>query len=161
MSEAVIGAILSAWLLIFLASLVRFLVRAQTPQEHDTAMRILTGCIIGGILIVIGPSIGMWITGLKTYNLTSSYSGLEPGTYYYTGDDITSAAGLRAAIDQGRALPSGTGRVLDAVLGLLRIVGGLVVVVGLLWGGISFRVRSRVELRCAPSRRSALPRPSW
>jgi hypothetical protein len=151
--EVFAGALVLTWLMVFLASLVRFLVRAQTPQEHDAAMRILTGCIIGGILIVIGPSIGMWITGLKTYTLTTPYSGLEPGTYYYTGADITSNAGLKTAIDEGRALPSGTGRVIDAVLGLLRVIGGLVVVVGLLWGGISLRVRPRAVAAWVPSRR--------
>jgi len=136
--EAFIAAVAFAWILALLASSAR-LVRAQTPQEHDAAMRMLTGCIIGGIIIVIGPEIGMWITGLKTYDLKTSYSGLDPGTYYYTGADVTSSAGLRAAVDAGRALPTGTGRVLNMVIGLLRIIGGLVVVAGLLWGGISLR----------------------
>ncbi len=134
--EAFVAAVMLAWILALLASSAR-LVRAQTPQEHDAAMRMLTGSIIGGIIIVIGPGIGMWITGLKTYDLSTSYSGLDPGTYYYTGPDVTSPAGLRAAVDAGRALPTGTGRVLDMVIGLLRIIGGLVVVAGLLWGGIS------------------------
>ncbi len=136
--EAFVAAVALTWILALLASSAR-LVRAQTPQEHDAAMRMLTGCIIGGIIIVIGPEVGMWITGLKTYDLNTSYSGLDPGTYYYTGPDVTSPAGLRAAVDAGRALPTGTGRVLDMVIGLLRIIGGLVVVAGLLWGGISLR----------------------
>ncbi|MBC7219130.1 MAG: hypothetical protein H5T49_03230 [Hadesarchaea archaeon] len=153
MNEVFAEALFLVWLLVFLASLVRFLVRAQTPQEHDAAMRILTGCIIGGILIVIGPSIGMWITGLKTYELRTTYLDLKSGTYYYTGNDITSDADLKKAIDDGRALPSGTGRVLDAVLGLLRVIGGLVVVVGLLWGGISLRVSSKAVAAWVPSGR--------
>jgi hypothetical protein len=115
------------------------LARAQTPQEHDAAMRTLTGCIIGGILIAIGPEIAKWITGLKEYDLRSDYSGLKAGKYYYTGDTINSDAELLRAVQEGRCLPSGTGTVIYTVINLLRIVGGLVVLVGLIWGGISLR----------------------
>jgi TM2 domain-containing membrane protein YozV len=144
MLELLLAAASLAWLLGLLASSVG-LIRAQTPQEHDAAMRILTGCIIGGIITVIAPSIGTWITGLKTYTLKAPYGDLEPGTYYYTGTTITSPEDLKAAVDAGRCLPSGTGQVIDKVISLLRIVGGLVVVAGLLWGGISLAGERRPE----------------
>lgn len=145
--EAVVLTLALAWLATFLFSSVR-LVRAQTPQEHDAAMRILTGCIIGGIIVVIGPEIGKWMTGLKVYTLTADYTSggqtLKADSYYYTGDAITSPAGLLTAVNAGRCLPSGTGHVIDTVVNLLRITGGLVVMVGLIWGGISLRtVRAR------------------
>jgi hypothetical protein len=130
------------WLTAFLLSSLR-IVRAQTPQEHDAAMRILTGCIIGGVLVVVGPEVGKWITGLKTITLTSPNGTTE--TYYYTGDTISGVSRYDqlTQAQKDRVLPPGTGRVIDVLINLLRIVGGLVIMVGLIWGGISLQARKR------------------
>ena len=153
MVEGFIVALSLAWLVVFLASLTRFLMKAQTPQEHDSAMRTLTGCIIGGIVIVMAFPVGSWIAQLKTVTLT--YQG-KPQTFYYTGDTITKSKYEDLdATEQARVLPPGTGQVLDTVRNFLMIVGGIVLVFGLIWGGISLR-----EGGCRARRlpRSALPR---
>ena len=120
------------WFIALVVSQVR-LVRAQTPQEHDSAVRALSACVIGGLIVVIAPSVGMWITGLKTFKSN------EGETIYYYGEHIEDGTNPSDPSVSDRCLPAGTGHVIDLVISLFRIVGGLVVVLGLIGGGIRLR----------------------
>lgn len=132
--------LLAVLVLAFVASSVR-MIRAESAEEQARAQKVIAGCIIGGLIIAIAPFIAEWLTGLKDY--TSD----DGNIYYYTGDTITTDAELQAAIDAGRSLPRGMGDVVAKVLGGLKILGGIVLIAGAIYGGIQYRYPTHVQMR--------------
>ena len=99
--------------------------RAESPQEQSAAQRVLAGCVIAGVLIVAAFPLVSYITNLKREVIGGK-------VVYYIGNSYDEA------LAQGKVLPEEMGAIIDKVIGLLQIVGGIAIVAGLIIGGLMF-----------------------
>lgn len=91
------------------------LMRAESEQETARAQKIIGGCIIGGVLTALARNIAQWITG---YSYDPS-----AGVWKDASGNIVD-------------IPEGMAQMTDKLLTLLTIIGVVVVIAGLIWGGI-------------------------
>lgn len=98
------------------------LVRAESPEEQARAQRVLAGCIIAGAIMAIAKPVAYWATGIRYDEATGTwYVGNKPAD-----------------------LPPELISMMDRLLMLLQVIGVIVVIAGLIYGGIQL---ARVEKR--------------
>lgn len=138
--ELFLTVVVTAWVLLLLASSIR-LVTARTPDESESARRILVAAVIAGFIIGVAPSAAKWITGFGVYYADANNDGKNE--LYYSREDPNDSAsgGINALLKSGKAFPPEISETIDKLINGITLFGGVVVVVGILWGGIKMRVR--------------------
>jgi len=126
-----LGAFALAYTAIYLHKfgLGPLIMRAEAPEERARAQRVLAGCIIGGACLVLARPVASWVTGISI------------GTDPTTGDKIffkdkNGNGRYDAGTDEKLDLPSDLADMADKLLLLLMVIGAVVLVVGIMWGGI-------------------------
>lgn len=101
------------------------MMRAQTDQERQSAERTLTAALIAGVIIAVAPSVAQWITGYDYDDDTGMY--------------CPKGASTKA---EGCLPPDVSGTLYKVVHGVMAL-GGVIIVLGLVWGGIQMGRRKR------------------
>lgn len=119
------GVLLAAFAILAIAILCYYvarLVRAESPEEQARAQRVLAGCIVAGAIMAIAKPVAYWATGIRYDDAT--------GTWYVG--------------DKPADLPTELISMMDRLLMLLQVIGVVVVIGGLIYGGIQL---ARMEER--------------
>lgn len=131
----VFGLVVAAVNILWIASLVGMtvkLVRARSPDDHQEAYRMMTAVIVAGVIMFVAPSAMQWLTGFQKYG--GRYCSKDPAASGVDKDDV--------------CLPKDMSSIFDKLINGLRALGGVVLIVGLIWSGIKLLV-------VPPSRRSS------
>lgn len=144
--ELFLAVVVAAWGLFLLASTVR-LVIARTPDESESARRVLVAAVIAGFIIGIAPHVAKWITGFGAYTYEKDgelyYSRVDPNIVCNGKPDSPSITDL---VDSGKAFSPEISGTIDKLVNGITLFGGLVVSVGIVWGGIKMQMRRRRKL---------------
>lgn len=132
--ELFFTVVVTAWALFMIASSVR-LVTARTPDESESARRILVAAVLAGFIIALAPHVAKWITGFGVF--------ICDGKLYYSREDPNDPAsgGINALLKSGKAFSPEISETLDKLINGITLFGGLVVTVGIIWGAIKMQVR--------------------
>lgn len=107
------------WILSLLGLSVK-LVRARRPEEHEEAYQMMTAVIVAGVIMFVAPSAIQWLTGFQEYD--GRYCSEDPAPPDVDEDTV--------------CLPDDMSEIFDKLINGLRALGGVVLVVGLIWSGI-------------------------
>jgi formate hydrogenlyase subunit 3/multisubunit Na+/H+ antiporter MnhD subunit len=103
------------------------IIRAEAPEERARAQRVLAGCLIGGACLVLAKPISTWLTGISI--------GTDPTTgrkVFFRDINGDGQCQSNEVLD----LPSELADMADKLLLFLMVLGAVVLVVGIMWGGI-------------------------
>lgn len=118
--EILLAAAGIAWIASFAALSVK-LVRARRPEEHEEAYQMMTAVIIAGVVMFVAPSVVQWLTHFHKYS-NGRYCSKDP---------------TAPGVDEDKVcLPKSMSGIFDKIINGLRALGGVVLVVGLIWAGI-------------------------
>lgn len=140
--ELFITAAVAVWFIVLIASSVK-LVRARTPDESEAARRKITAAIIAGFIIIIAPPLVKWITGYNGYNIDYDGDPKNGAELYYSREKLTTNEEVESALKRGMALPTEVSTILDMVINVVMLVGGVIVTIGVMWGAIEMRAAPR------------------
>lgn len=107
------------WIASFVGLSVK-LVRARRPEEHEEAYQMMTAVIIAGVIMFVAPSAIQWLTGFQKYG--DRYCSEDPSNSGVNRDKV--------------CLPEDMSGIFDKIINGLRALGGVVLVIGLIWSGI-------------------------
>lgn len=127
--ELLLAAASLAWFASLLGLSVK-LVRARRPEEHEEAYHMMAAVVVAGVVMFVAPEGIKWLTHFDNYTWTEQ--GEEVERYCSENPNNLEPNMTKDEV----CLPEGMSSIFNKLIFGLRALGGVILVVGLIWSGI-------------------------